>query len=159
MLQDPISEIKKDKQIIGYKIPNAEYKRTKLFFLSILWRASVSSHAYYSKIRLGRYEEIIKRLIWTQDPGFPEDFSFVLAKFTDEKYGNMMLDPVNIRWDRINYYQIYLFGFILYIKVDKRPTPKRFQPLIMTKNQDLLVTSRDIFASKELQVMLNIVNG
>jgi len=147
------------KGTVYYKIPIVNYELLKLFFVSILWRASISSQPYYSKVNLGKYEEVAKDNVWNRVYENAEDFSFVLAKFTDEKFGTAMLNPRRLRFSGVNYYIFYLFGFILYIKVDQRKTPPIFSPFMMRENQDLIVVGRDIFKSKELKAMHEVVNN
>ena len=42
--------------------------------------------------RVGTFEPIAKKMIATSDPGEPEEFGVVLARFTDEP-GTAILDP------------------------------------------------------------------
>ena len=159
LLKDTIEAVKRDGIVVYYKIPEVNYNLTKLFFMSVLWRASISSHVFYSKINLGKFENIIKEYIWDRNPGTPEEFSFFLARFTDEEFGTAMLNPRSLRFDSVNYYIFYLYGYILYIKVDKRPTPENFNQLILKTDQDLFVIGRDIAKSKELKAMYEVVNN
>jgi hypothetical protein len=142
---------------VYYKISNANYELLKLFFISILWRASVSTQPYYSKVQLGKFEWIAKNIVWNRQFENYEEFSFILARFTDNEFGTAMLNPRRLRFSGVNYYIFYLYGFILYVKVDQRQTPLIFKPFIMKENQDLLVVGRDIFKSKELKAMHEIV--
>jgi hypothetical protein len=45
-----------EKQAIAYVYEQYDYKDLKLFFLSLLWRASESSHCFYQHIKLGPHE-------------------------------------------------------------------------------------------------------
>lgn len=158
LLQDPIEEIKRNGVVVYYKISKVDYKLTKLFFISILWRASISSHVYYSKVDLGKFESIAKNHIWDRNPGKPDEFSFILARFTNEKYGTAMLNPHRTRCKTLNYYIFYLYGYVLYIKVDSRETPEQFRPVTLKADQDLFVIGRDVSQSKELKIMYDIIN-
>ena len=147
------------KGTVYYKVPNVNYELFKLFFISVLWRASISSQPYYSKVNLGKFEEIAKNNVWNRVVENSEEFSFALAKFTDDEFGTAMLNPRRLRFSGVNYYIFYLFGFMLYIKVDQRQTPSIFKPLMMKENQDLLVVGKDIFNSKEFKSMHEVVNN
>jgi hypothetical protein len=48
---------------------NVDYQKFKLFLLSLLWRASISTRHLFSEIELGPHENRIKRMIFTGDPG------------------------------------------------------------------------------------------
>ena len=50
-------------QKIGYIVDNFEYSKLKLFFISMVWRASVSSHKYFNRISLGEFEDIACRIL------------------------------------------------------------------------------------------------
>jgi len=56
-------------------IQNLDYKRIKLFFLSLLWRASISSKPEFENVCVGDNEEIIRKMILNEDPGRSSKFS------------------------------------------------------------------------------------
>jgi len=55
--------------IVGYRVQNFNYSLLKLFFISILWRASVSSQEFYSKINIGPFEDKAKQMLCTRSRG------------------------------------------------------------------------------------------
>jgi hypothetical protein len=65
-------------EIKGYKFHGVDNNLLKLFFISILWRASISTHSFYSKVELGELEELAQQSIWNMDPLDSHSFSFVL---------------------------------------------------------------------------------
>lgn len=65
----------------GELLTNLDYARFKLFQLSILWRASVSSLPDFSNVQLGLHEERIRQMLLAGDPG------------TLHEYGCLMLNP------------------------------------------------------------------
>jgi len=152
-------ELKNAGRVVGYQVNNVDYKLLKLFFVSILWRASISKHDFYSKVNLGPYEEDAKGLIWNSDPGNVDQFSFFLSKFTDGKLGRIILDPHSEKWEGINYYRFYMYGYVLHIKVDKRTSPEVFKALELNKDGTLYIVGRDFHKSSELSVILSIVKN
>ena len=151
-------EINYKGKVIGYKIHNINTNLLRLFFIGVLWRAGISTHDYYKKVSLGPYEKLAKDLIWSESSGETDQFSFVLAKFADKTVGRVMLDPHRERWHEINYYRFYMFGYILYIKVDKRQSPKNFIKKNPNENGNLIMVGRDIYNSKESPIMVSLVN-
>lgn len=139
--------------LVGYSISNVDVDTLKLFFLSLLWRASISKMEFYSKINLGPHEQIIKKLVWEGDSGEEDQYSFVVAKFTDGDLGRGILDPHMERWFGINYARFYMFGYVVYIKLDKRSTPKFLKPYVVKRGQDVIVLGRRLSQSKELPLM------
>lgn len=145
-------------RIIGYEVPTFDYTRLKLFFISLLWRASVSSHSFYGSISLGPYERKAKSMIENQDPGSPEEFGVFLAKF-NHKLGTIILDPHHERWSGVNYFRFYLAGYVAYVKVDQRRTPSPYFRFIASEKRPLYIIARNLEASKELPLMQKILKA
>tara|TARA_B100000315_G_scaffold8245_1_gene8198 strand:+ start:51617 stop:52018 length:402 start_codon:yes stop_codon:yes gene_type:complete len=60
-------------------LEGVDYKQLRLFGLSVLWRASVSSLKIFEQVKLGPHEEILRRMILNEDPGKPDKYPFMLA--------------------------------------------------------------------------------
>jgi hypothetical protein len=54
--------------------PRVDYSRFKLFHLSVLWRASVSSRDEFREVRLGPHEERLRQMLLRGDPGGESDY-------------------------------------------------------------------------------------
>ncbi len=141
----------------AYKIDKYDYKQLKLFFLSVLWRASISSQTFYNKIEIGPHENTIKEMIKCEDPGEPFDYAVSLAKFSDPRM-TAMLDPRKKRFDGINYCQFYITGFVLYIKIDKREPPGFLRDLCLKKDPPFWIILRDFNKSKDGKIMRDIAS-
>lgn len=50
-------------------IRNFDYSKVKLFLLSIVWRMGVSSAREFKHISLGEHEDVLRRMIITEDAG------------------------------------------------------------------------------------------
>ncbi len=140
---------------VAYKINIYDYKKLKLFFISVLWRASISSQPFYKKIEIGIHEQILKKMIIDDDPGDPYDYAVSLAKFIDPAI-IAMLDPHRTKFDGINYCQFYITGFVLYIKTDKRNPPDFLKKLCLKKDQPFWIILRDVNESNDGKIMKNI---
>lgn len=145
-------------ELAGYKVPKYDFVNLKLFFISLLWRASVSTHQFYQRVRLGPYEEVARQLIEQRNPGTENDFSVTLAKF-DHSLGSSILDPHRARFDNVNYCRFYLGGYVAYIKVDKRKAPKPFVDFMLKPVPPLYIICRNLERSKEWALMHNIVKA
>jgi hypothetical protein len=104
---------------IGWTITRFDYRLLKLFFLSLLWRASVSTHEFYRRVSIGPFETELRAMIANADPGAAETFAVTLSRF-DHPALRAMLDPHPERHDGVNYCRFYLAGFVAHIKVDRR---------------------------------------
>jgi hypothetical protein len=141
---------------ICYVIKNYDYKKLKLFFISMIWRASVSSQPFFSKVSLGEFELVAKKHIANNNPGGNEDFSVILAKF-DHPRVKPILDPHDDKQFDVNYFRFYLAGYVAYIKVDHKPNPMPLSLIAMDENKPLYIICRNIEKSKEPEVMVNIL--
>jgi hypothetical protein len=143
-------------QCIGWRVTEYDYTRLKLFFISLLWRASVSKQDFYRKVNLGSFEEKAKELIVQKNPGTSEEFGVTLAKF-DHPLSSAMLDPHPEKFSRVNYYRFYIASYVAYIKVDKRKAPEPLSDFLLKEGQPLIIIGRDFRNSAELQLMHSIV--
>ena len=140
---------------VAYKIETFDYEKLKLFFISLIWRASISTHSFYKRIKLGQYQDVIKKMISNADPGTDNQFQVVLAKFSDPNIKSI-LDPHMDSFDHVNFVRVYLTGFVAYIKVDKRECPNFMKELSMRKNAPLLIPLRDVHSSKDGQILKDL---
>ena len=156
--EDALEALEHDGKTVGYRANNIDYKMLKSFFLSILWRASVSQHYFYSGVNLGALETKLKNLVWENDSGDIHDYSFVLAKFEGDGAGRTIMDPHQERWFNVRYYRFYLYGYILYVKADSQKTPSKWEKFISQSNDDLIVVLRGAMEeSKEYSILAGAV--
>ncbi len=60
------------------QIQGIDYSRFKLFLLSLIWRASVSTLPMFKDINLGTHEETISKMILDDNPGVPFEYPCLL---------------------------------------------------------------------------------
>jgi hypothetical protein len=63
---------------------NVNYCKMKLFLLSILWRASISSQKLFEDVQLGDHEEIIRKMIYNNDPGQISDYPIFISTYLND---------------------------------------------------------------------------
>lgn len=75
----------KDKDgLIFTEIINLDYTKTRLFFLSLLWRASITSRPNFSDVELSQaIEDKIREMILNDNPGEPYEFACTLTTILD----------------------------------------------------------------------------
>jgi hypothetical protein len=143
--------IHNDKKYL-YIIKDYDYHNLKLFFISLLWRASVSTQPFFSNIKIGPFENHIKEMIKKNDPGDENTFSVNLTRY-DNPLSIQMLKPKRKKWFDINYYIFYLRGWKTYIKVDKRTAPQILRGFIAKPDQPLMVLYLNFLHSSEIRIM------
>ncbi|MDZ7723247.1 MAG: hypothetical protein U5R06_10690 [candidate division KSB1 bacterium] len=95
-------------------IENINYKDFKLFQLSILWRASISSNTFYSNISLGPHEEKIRKMLIEENPGgwleYPCLLYAILRITKKEILDDLILPPDSIKFEGHRLYRFFMGG-------------------------------------------------
>jgi hypothetical protein len=139
---------------IAWTIHEFDYKLLKLFFVSLLWRASVSTHEFYRRVDIKSFEQEMRDMILAENPGAPETFAVTLSRFDHPAYRGIF-DPHRDRFDGINYVRFYLAGFVAHIKVDRRPPPDFLSSFVIRAGAPIIVLlrsrqSKDAAAMREI---------
>lgn len=87
-----------------------DYAKFKLFQLSVLWRASISSLPMFSQVSLGPHEERLRQMLLREDPGPPERYGCLMFLLLHE--GQLVQDLiVQPTWARLVGHYAYRFVF------------------------------------------------
>ena len=139
-----------------------DYPRLKKFFISILWRASISSQEAYNKVQLGPYEETAKEIIQGSKIG-NNIFEIMLCKYThthnyrhiDTKIHVSHLAPIKIKHNGINHYDMDFAGYKLLIKVDKQKGLYPLNEFYLTQNKmKILEINWDEHSGQQLELII-----
>lgn len=87
-----------------------DYRKLKLFQLSILWRASVSTLSVFGQVALGPHEERIRLLLLAEDPGPFNKYGCIMfiLMHQDELLQELIVPPT---WARLLEQKAYRFVF------------------------------------------------
>ena len=136
-----------------------DYKKFKLFQLSILWRASVSSLPFFSQINIGPYERKIKMMLIDKKPGeFYECGCVMVFHLSIEKeiMNGIILNPYSFRSYSHRSY-CFVFGSILWVFiVSKHSSSFIHKEYFLQENGSLKV--RRTLGNKFLQNIVSEVN-
>src|SRR5918993_6098762 len=95
LLTDPpkgAQERRSGNDLVAYEVDTYRYEPLKLFFISVLWRAAISKHPFFHRVKIGPYEQTAKAMLAEGREGSPEEFSVTLCKLTGP-LNHMFLDP------------------------------------------------------------------
>jgi hypothetical protein len=151
-----------DGSIVAWTIPEYDYAALKLFAVSVLWRASVSTHAFFERVHAGPFEADARQMILDANAGPPEQLLAMIARI-EGVAGGVLFDPYWLRVEGVNFYMFYLGGnegggYQLYIKVDRRPPPENpFGLFALRPHNPLTIIARRSQTSKELRLAGDIV--
>lgn len=139
-----------------YAIPKYEYAATKLCFLSILWRMSLSKRASFAGVQLGRFELQIKDMILRKDPGDPTMFPTFIWRYEDDVGSSTMIGTRRERLHDRNVYNLGLPGFVVVIKVDRQPIPIPLGQLVLSPDAPLVIGLRRMDQGNEWSFVTKI---
>jgi hypothetical protein len=140
-----------------FEVLNVDYKEIKLFFMSLLWRASVSRLTFYSQVTLGPFESTLRAMLKASNPGKPNEFGVVLCKLKafNADLDKIILTPTRFRADGVNSYRFDLNEFIFIIAADGRGAkPSKF---LLKPSEPVLIIETDVLKSGKLEQMSNVL--
>ncbi|MBL8997623.1 MAG: hypothetical protein JNL44_09940 [Gemmatimonadetes bacterium] len=146
---------------VAFLRTNYDYRKLKLFSLSLLWRADRTAHPMFNRVKLGQHRERLTSLIAAGDPGTPTDFGTAFSVFTVNgrpfKGSVPIMDPFRERWNGVNAYRFSLGAVTAYVKVDQLPFPPHLAYVALNPEKPLALIAREWFESSEYQVARKIV--
>lgn len=150
---------KKVSNLAYYEVEDYDYSQLKLFFMSILWRASVSTHPIFSEVKLGGFQQRLLKLLQQSNPSDPDDFGVVLFKYaeSENELEKIILGPTRYKPNGINHYRFKLNEFVFNIKVDKQPFTPNQKLFSLKKTPPLLIVEVEHSQSRELKNMIEAV--
>ena len=100
-------------------VENIDYKKFKLFLLSILWKAHISKNEFFENVDLGKkYSEQIREMLLLGNPGAETDFENMIVMYKkDFLPAKMLIPPRRYRMDNSICYLIHIQGVSFIYKI------------------------------------------
>lgn len=117
------------------------YKQLKLFQLSILWRASVSSLSEFSEVKLGPHEETIRLMLRTSNGGLAEEFGCIMSVITHDSkpLTGLVVPPTRARFAGHRAYRFVFGGMGFVYVVTRTHLPAALKAAFTQENGDTVV--------------------
>jgi hypothetical protein len=92
-------------------IRGVDYKALRMFQLSVLWRAGVSTLPFFSQVSLGQHQERIRKLLFDDDPGVPWQYGCLMYAliYDGRVQEDLVVQPTPSRLDDVPCYR-FIFG-------------------------------------------------
>ncbi len=128
---------------------NIDYVLMKLFILSVLWRASVSSRPFFAKVRLGPHESTIADMLRDRNPGSYDEYSVVLGRLVCQQVPNAMFAPCPRRSpEGVNFNLLFLPSLRIMVKTDRRPLPYPLEPIVLKPQPENIAVPLTLHSSE-----------
>lgn len=111
-----------------------DYKLLKLFFLSILWRASVSKLDMFRHVSLGVHEEKMKQLLVNEDAGDALCYPVIFFNlhFEGKHFQDFMVEPTPMKLKGRTCYRFILRGFLVLMFVSRQPPAGKMRHYVLS---------------------------
>ena len=133
-------------------IGNVDLRLLRLFIISVLWRASISSRPFFDKVYLGPFELVARKIIREEITLSDDLFPFFMNRYTETDHAKRMLfNPLPTRIGQLRFFNVNMGGFNVAIKVDKRDLGclHDFIWKTLTRAGVVLVYEKRLFGSEE----------
>lgn len=148
---------------VAFISTTVDHQRLKMFVLSVLWRASVSSHDFYSDVILGQYQEPLLHVIRNGLSQDVDEFSVILSKWTSSddrsRLATSLFDPARMELGGVNVVLLYLGNVLAYVKVDQIPFSGDFRELVLGMHDRTYMLARRFDSSREIEIMRMIARS
>jgi hypothetical protein len=118
---------------------NVDYKKFKLFLLSILWRASISTRPLFSEVDLGVHENKLKEMLFNDNPGEESDYPVQLwTTVNDEEFPkDFVIQPRKFKLDGHRVYIFPISGLFILFFVSNHAKSQGVLEQTLRKNNSL----------------------
>ena len=108
------------------RLSDLDYPRLKLFQLSVLWRAGISSLDPFAEVKLGPHEEPIRRMLLSNDPGQVADYGCIMSVLQNDgqMLEGLMVPPTRARLAGQKAYRFVFGGLVFVYPVASAPPPQ-----------------------------------
>ncbi|MDO8941470.1 MAG: hypothetical protein Q7U98_20115 [Methylicorpusculum sp.] len=102
-----------------------DYTAFRLFQLSLIWRAGISTHSFFSNVSLGNHEDKIRELILSNNPGLTWQYGcFMIGLLADDVLlTDLIIQPERLKHQGDTVYRFVFGGFVWIYFVSNRTPP------------------------------------
>ena len=133
------------------------YNLLKLFFLSVLWRSSVSTNSFYKFVSLGPHEETMRKMLLNDDPGSPDLYSVLPYALHFERVWlrDFMVEPTWTKFEARRCYRFVMAGFVIFIFVSSHPLHGELLRHVLSPNRTVETYDKELAAFGFLREVWN----
>lgn len=140
---------------------NFDYKKTKNFLLSLLWRASITNRSFFEDVDLGnKHNERLRKILYENLETNEDEYPIIISSFirTNNKFDNLIFKPYKSKnKDGLISYIFMIDGYqyIFFIKSIDHNFPLNLRKISLTKEQFFI---SHLLPGMELDLFRNLLN-
>lgn len=133
-------------------IGGLDYPKFKLFQLSILWRAGVSSQQFFEYVELGPHAERLRRMLLEGDPGSPDRYACFMfgLKYELGTITDLIVQPGKKKLHGQTSYSFVFGGFLWAYLVSSQDMPAHLRPTTLRREGTTVILVRSVMEMKNL---------
>lgn len=123
-----------------------DYRRFKLFQISLLWRMGVSGLSFFEDVDLGPHGEKLRTALLNEDPLEPNEYPCILTavKIDGRHYPDLMLPPSLIKWEGHHIYRVLINSICFMFFVGTHPPPAAINFVVLNKGNEMAITIEEV---------------
>ena len=123
-----------------------DYKALRMFQLSVLWRASISTLDFFRHVSLGPHNERIRTLLIDDDPGQPWQYGCLMFALVHEGavVEDLMVQPTEVRLEGVPCYRFVFGGHFWLYFVAKHQHPRKLETASLDPSGELRIRKKSI---------------
>ncbi len=128
--------------VVTTHVSGVDYKKFKIFLLSLLWRASISNKDFFKEVALGPHEEIIREMILSGNPGRQTDYPCLISTYlnsNNELPSDIVGQPQRIKNNDGFKYSFLIRGFVYMFFVSKHNIPDWIRENAIKENGEISI--------------------
>ena len=131
-----------------------DYRKFKIFQLSILWKAGVSTLPLFERVQLGPHAESIRQLLISEDPGLAEQYACImwLLATSTGVVPRFITQPTALRSLGVRAYKFIMAGLMWQYFVTSQKPGYPFQYCILRETGEAIMQFGDINEMCDLRI-------
>lgn len=127
-------------------VSGVDYKRMKLFLMSILWRFAVTTIEGFKGVKLGPHREKLRQLVLAEDPGEPFRYGCAIIEvvYEDKRIPGLIMQPTSARLGSHRIWRIIVDGLLLLFCVSNHDAPAEIRPLFLKPDGSMLILLEEL---------------
>lgn len=123
-----------------------DYAKFKLFALSVLWRAGVSSDQFFREVMLGVHEVRIRKMLLNNCPGTVSEYPFLLTLVLHENelLSGLIIEPERVKLAGHNAYRFVFSGLVWIFVVSSHMIPNILQDASINESGQFKLLPRKV---------------
>jgi hypothetical protein len=135
------NKIKNENGVELLQVDNIDYKLTKLVLLTILWRAGISNRKTFRNVKLGPYEEKIRKQLYDGLPLNENEIDILILSWTNDNKmpTDVIGQPQLHKKDGKFFYTLIVKGYVVIYFISKNQVPEVFKEFKLKQSNKLTI--------------------